>query len=328
MDLQKYYGYEDVFIIPNYSNVLTRNEVSTDVTLGSKERAFTLKIPIISANMDTITENRMINILNEKGASGALHRFMSIEDNVKEFNKVINPNFCFVSIGTNSDYKDRAKALYDAGALNYIVDIAHGHSLMMKNTVEWLRKEFKNKIMIMAGNVTTPEAVQDLESWNVDAIKVGIGPGSVCLTKDVTGVTMPIFSAIQNCSNVSRVPIIADGGCKAYGDVAKAIGAGATAVMSGYFFSGTDEIPEKAWRIDNKNQQVPIYRGMASSEAMKTIRKDNLPTPEGKSILVERKGSAGHIVEQIAGGLRSSYSYVGATNTREFQAKVKFGLKR
>lgn len=327
MSLERYYGYEDVFIIPEYSNVLTRSEVSTDVVLGSKERSFTLKIPVISANMDTISESKMINVLNEKGASGALHRFLSIEDNVKEFKKISNPNLSFVSIGTNSDYKDRAKALFEAGALNYIVDIAHGHSLMMKNTVDWLRKEFKNKIMIMAGNVTTREAVIDLESWNVDAIKVGIGPGSVCLTKDVTGVTMPIFSAVQKCANVSKVPIIADGGCKSYGDVAKAIGAGATAVMSGYFFAGTDEIPDKAWQI-NGGSEVPVYRGMASSDAMKTIRKENLPTPEGKSITVERKGSAGNVIEQIAGGLRSSYSYVGATNTREFQSKVNFGLKR
>lgn len=143
MNLQRYYGYEDVFIVPSYSDVLTRSGVSTDVVLSSKERSFVLNIPIISANMDTITESAMINVLNQKGATGALHRFMSIEDNVEQFKKIINPNFSFVSIGTNSDYKDRAKALFEAGALNYIVDIAHGHSLMMKTTIEWLRREFK-----------------------------------------------------------------------------------------------------------------------------------------------------------------------------------------
>jgi len=202
---------------------------------------------------------------------------------------------------------------------------------MMKKTIGWLREQYGRNIFIMAGNVGTPQAVKDLDSWGVDAIKVGIGGGFVCETKNVTGVNTPMFTAVQQCAGATDKPIIADGGARAYGDVAKAIGAGASAVMSGFFFAGCPENPERSKIYDPTTHTYrPIYRGMASRDAMAVIRDadKNLPTPEGRSTTTNLKPSAKVVVEEIAGGLRSAYSYVGARTTNEFWNKVSFGYRR
>lgn len=316
-------GYEDVFIYPGYSEVQTRQDVDTTTIMEGLHSKLSVhsRVPVIAANMDTICEHRMCITLRNGGAWGSLHRFMDINTNVQEFLMAKN---CFVSIGAVGDYQQRAKALYDAGARSFIIDIAHGHSLMMKNALKWMRDTFKDEVFIVAGNVATPTAVVDLEEWGADAVKVGIGPGAVCTTKDVTGVTVPIFTAVQRCAHVARGSIIADGGCRAYGDVAKAIGAGASLVMTGYFFAGTEETPARAHLGAGK----AMYRGMASRGAMEGYRTGVLPTAEGTNVVIDTKGSAGTIVEEIAGGLRSAYSYVGATNTKTFQAKVQFGYRR
>jgi IMP dehydrogenase len=323
------YEYDDVFIKPRYSTVLSRKEVSTAVTLESKDSChkITIDVPVISANMDTITESGMTKALAEAGAIGSLHRFMSIEENVSEFNKETK---CFVSIGVNRDWKERAIALHNAGARFFIVDIAHGHSKMMKNSVRWLREQFGKDIFIMAGNVGTPEAVGDLDDWTVDAIKVGIGGGFVCETKNVTGVNTPMFSTIAECAKATDKPIIADGGARAYGDIAKALGAGASAVMSGYFFAGSPETPDRTRQYDpSTGSYKHIYRGMASKDAMNVIREQvNMPTPEGRTTETSEKPSVKFIVNEIAGGLRSAFSYVGARNFNEFQSKVIFGYRR
>lgn len=361
IDTTPRYIYDDVYIIPSYSEVISRQTVH----LPGDFSEFGERVPVISSNMDTITGAAMSKAMFEAGAVGALHRFMSIEDNVKAWEE--SGKHGFVSVGVNRDSKDRAKALYEAGARDFIIDIAHGHSLAMKEMIQWMKSEFASPALhIMAGNVTTPRAVKDLESWGATSVKVGIGPGSVCLTKDVTGVTMPIFSAVLECAAASNIPIIADGGIKKYGDVAKAIGAGAQAVMIGGLFAGCDETPpmvelkeatlenDKLWGnfghaielgsdfINSANRELwsnslyrlkkakdnVIYRGMASTEAMKVIRSDgNLPTAEGKSISVEPKGSAMKVVADIAGGLRSAYSYVGATNYTDYLSRVNFGVR-
>lgn len=330
-----HYEYDDVFIQPDFSDILSRSEVSTSIKLQSPDSnlSLTLEVPVISSNMDTVTEGEMAKTLSQAGACGAIHRFMPIADNVLSYLQVASNKGleAFVSIGTSRDWQERADALYNAGARFFVVDIAHGHSLMMKNTVKWLRARFGYDIFIMAGNVGTPQAVKDLDSWGVDAIKVGLGGGNVCLTKNVTGVHTPMFTAVQQCAEATDKPIIADGGAREYGDVAKAIGAGATAVMSGYFFAGCPETPERAKIYDPvTHTHKLIYRGMASRDAMTVIRKDDktLPTPEGKSTVTTSKPSASVVAEEIAGGLRSAYSYVGARTTWEFWSKVKFGYRR
>lgn len=326
-----YYEYDDVFIVPKYSMISSRNEVSTAVTLKSSYSDLTLdmEVPVISSNMDTVTEHGMCQAIHEAGGIGALHRFLSIEDEINEFLK--SPASSFVSIGVNRDTHERAQALYDAGARFFVIDIAHGHSIMMKNIITRLRVKYDRKIFVMAGNVGTPQAVKDLELWGADCIKVGIGGGFVCETKNVTGVNTPMFTTIQRCAEVTKKPIIADGGARAYGDVAKAIGAGATAVMSGYFFAGCPENPERSRVYDPVTHTYkPIYRGMASRDAMSVIREadKNLPTPEGRSTSTNLKPSAKIVVQEIAGGLRSAFSYVGAKDTKEFRNRVEFGYRR
>jgi IMP dehydrogenase len=277
--------------------------------------------------MDTVTGSEMAIAAFESGALGCLHRFMSIEDNVNEFLAVKKKNYeCFVSIGVNRDSKERSNALYNAGARYFILDIAHGHSLNAKNMIEWFKKNFSDT-HLMVGNVAHPQAVRDLENWGADSIKVGIGPGSACLTKDVTGVTVPQLSAVALCAKVAKVPIVADGGIKTIGDIAKALAAGAKFVMVGGMVSGADECPGEV--IDNGGGKFKIYRGMASRDAMRVIRSENqMPTPEGKVTLVPLKGPVKNIIEDIAGGLRSSFSYVNARNLEEFQMKATFGIRR
>ena len=330
-----YLGYDDVFIIPQYSEIESREQVSTKTVLKGvhSKLDISLEVPVISANMDTVTEDDMAVCCARNGAMGALHRFSRIEDNVAQYKKVQQSRQdCFVSIGVSMEDRERALALYYAGARRFIVDIAHGHSKKMQETLAWLRANFNTEVFIVAGNVATNEAAFTLQSWGADAIKVGIGPGFVCTTKDVTGVTVPIFGCVEECiaPTSGSINIIADGGARAYGDIAKAIGLGAKAVMSGYFFAGCNEVPDRAKLFDytGSGNQSFIYRGMASSEAMKVLKKDKLPTPEGKLVEVSAKGSAEHVVKDIAGGLRSSMSYCNATNIEQFVSNVKFGRKR
>lgn len=317
--------YKDVFIVPQYSEVTSRSQVSTSVMIGN----MSIDVPVISANMDTVTAGEMAHAMSVGGAIGAIHRFMDVEQNIREFEIARGKSHpCFVSIGVNEESKERAVALYDAGARNFVIDIAHGHSRMMRNMTTWLRGKYSD-VYIMAGNVATGHAVRDLASWGANAVKVGIGPGNVCTTKNVTGVTVPQFSAVRECADAlysiqSDPPlIVADGGITEIGDIAKALGAGANLVMCGRLFASSREAPGE--RVGGKK----VYRGMASKDAMLTIRNaSSLPTAEGISTLIDAsEHSASDIVNQIKGGLQSSFSYSNARNINEFQNNVKFGIR-
>ena len=316
--------YKDVFLVPQYSEVTSRSQVSTSVRIGD----MTIDVPVISANMDTVTAGDMAHAMSEGGAIGAIHRFMDVNQNVREFEIARGKsNPCFVSIGVNEESKERAVALYDAGARNFVIDIAHGHSRMMRDMTTWLRNKYSD-VYIMAGNVATGQAVMDLVSWGANAVKVGIGPGNVCTTKNVTGVTVPQFSAVKECANIvyamnSKPLIVADGGITEIGDIAKALGAGADLVMCGRLFASCREAPGE--RVGGKK----VYRGMASRDAMSTIRNvSSLPTAEGISTLIDAsEQSASDVVNQIKGGLQSSFSYSNARNLEEFHLNVKFGIR-
>lgn len=313
-------SYEDAYLIPQYSEISSRfdGSLKTNIKLSNLDIA----IPIISANMDTITGAEMAIAMHKAGAIGALHRFWDIQTNVDEYKKVREAGCeCLVSIGVNRDSAERLQALYEAGARYVIIDIAHGHSKLMKEMMQ----RVPNDVYLIAGNVATQEAVRDLISWGANAIKIGIGPGAVCLTKNVTGVTVPQLGAIAECASVANegILLIADGGIREYGDIAKAIGAGAQMVMIGGLFAGCSETP------GDYVQGKKIYRGMASDGAMRKIRtEDNLPTPEGTSVLIDAKGSAGEIVNAMAGGLRSAMSYSNALTIEQMNYRAKFGIKR
>jgi IMP dehydrogenase len=227
---------------------------------------------------------------------------------------------------------DRARALEEAGADVLVLDSAHGHSKGIIDTVKLIKKELK--IDIIAGNIATSEAAEALVAAGVDGIKVGIGPGSICTTRIVSGVGVPQISAIEECSEVGKkhgVPVIADGGIKYSGDFAKALAAGAQSVMVGSLLAGTDESPGEF--ITYQGRQYKTYRGMGSIGAMTKGSSDRYfqegtaadkLVPEGIEGRVPHAGSIRDVIFQMVGGLRSSMGYVGARDIIDYQEKAEF----
>ncbi len=313
--------FDDLLIVPNKSNVRSRRtpELSTNITKKIK-----IDIPLVSSNMDTITESAMAIAMKKTGGAGILHRFVTIQDQVKQVEEVRNANCgpVMASIGVNGDEKERADALVRAGVEVLTVDIAHGHSIHMIETVKWIKDKFPH-IEVIAGNIATPEATEDLIEAGADAIKVGIGPGSMCTTRVITGCGVPQITAIALCAlaaEKSGVPIIADGGIKSSGDIVKALAAGAQAVMLGSMLSGTLETPGEV------RAGLKQYRGMASRSAQTSWR-GGVPegmAPEGEATAVAVKGHVRDVVLEICGGIRSGMSYVNASTIQEIRDTASF----
>ena len=238
------------------------------------------------------------------------------------------------AIGVNKEGLNRAEFLLESGADALILDTAHGHSQSVINTVKNIKKKFKFKNLIV-GNVATGDAAKELADNGADTIKVGIGPGSICTTRVVAGVGMPQFTAIQNVSLAIKnykVRVIADGGIRYSGDIAKAIGAGADMVMIGSLFAGTDEAPGEIFYYQGRSYKS--YRGMGSLSAMargsadryfQEDIKDNLKlVPEGIEGRVPYRGPVKNIINQLVGGLKASMGYIGAKTIDELKKKAKF----
>lgn len=313
--------FDDLLIVPQKSEVRSRRDPSLTTRLTKTK---SIQAPFISANMDTITEHQMATAMNQLGGLGILHRFMSIPDQVAQVQKVKESGAQIISasIGVNDDFQERAKALIQAGVNVVTIDIAHGHSVQMLETMRHLKDSFP-QIEIIAGNVATPQATLDLIEAGADAIKVGIGPGSMCTTRIITGCGVPQITAIALCSEVARdkgVPIIADGGIRTSGDIMKALCAGADAVMLGSMLSGTIETPGE---IKGGKKQ---YRGMASKSAQVSWR-GGVPegmAPEGESTLVTVKGTVRDVILELSGGLRSGMSYINASSIAEISTNALF----
>ncbi len=236
------------------------------------------------------------------------------------------------AVGTASDTMHRAELLINAGVDILVIDTAHGHSKAVITTLKAIKKKFS--IEVIAGNVATAEATLDLINAGADAIKIGIGPGSICTTRIVAGAGVPQLTAIKNCYSVAKkynIPLIADGGIKYSGDIAKALAAGANSVMIGSLFAGTDESPGEMMLFQGRSYKV--YRGMGSIGAMATGAKDRYQqegvetpklVPEGVEGRVPHKGSLSQTVHQLLGGLRSGMGYCGAKNLSELRKNAKF----
>lgn len=314
--------FDDVLLIPNKSDVRSRKipDLTSQFTKNMQ-----IKIPIVSANMDTITEQEMAIAMNDLGGSGILHRFMTIEQQIEQVQnlKAKGLKIICASIGVNADFKERAQELVNAGANILTVDIAHGHSVQMIETVQYLRTTFGTKIDIIAGNIATPEGTMDLIEAGADAIKVGIGPGSMCTTRVITGCGVPQLTAVAICAEVAiprGIPIIADGGIKTSGDIVKALAAGASCVMLGSMLSGTIETPGEI------KKGLKMYRGMASKAAQVSWRGE-LPegmAPEGESTFVPVKGHVKDVITELCGGIRSGMSYINATSLSEIKDRSLF----
>ncbi|MCC6276332.1 MAG: IMP dehydrogenase [Oligoflexia bacterium] len=314
--------FDDVLIVPSKSEVRSRRVPQLDTQVTKKHR---LQIPIISANMDTITESEMAIAIGKMGGLGILHRFMTIEEQVSHVRRVVEAQtlspIC-ASIGVNADFKERARALVDAGVQILTIDIAHGHSVSMMETIKHLKDSFSG-IEVIAGNIATPEGAQDLIEAGADAVKVGIGPGSMCTTRIITGCGVPQLTAIAMCREVTEhfgVPLIADGGIKTSGDIVKALAAGAQTVMVGSLLAGTIETPGEI------KKGYKSYRGMASKAAQVSWRGE-VPegmAPEGESTQVPCKGHVIDVVHELCGGVRSGMSYINAVSIAEISEKAHF----
>jgi len=313
--------FDDVLILPSKSEVRSRK----DPSLRSKlTKTKFLETPIISANMDTVTESKMAIAMHKMGGLGILHRFMTTEQQVEKIRAVkeAGAQVISASIGVNADFKERAEALVKAGVNLMTIDIAHGHSVQMMETLKWLKDKFSG-LEVIAGNLAMPDAAVDLIEAGADAIKVGIGPGSMCTTRIITGCGVPQLTAIALCAEAAEkygVPVIADGGIRTSGDMVKAFAAGASTIMLGSMLSGTIETPGD---IVNGRKQ---YRGMASKKAQISWRGD-MPAgmaPEGESTYVNVKGHVEDVIMELTGGIRSGMSYVNATTVEEIKNKANF----
>ncbi|CAM4379751.1 MAG: Inosine-5'-monophosphate dehydrogenase [Legionella sp.] len=311
--------FDDVLLVPSYNHHESRRVV--DTTSTDRLAKLSLELPVISSNMDTITESNMANFMSGKGAMGALHRFMSVEDNIKEFQKCTGK--VFVSIGCTAAELERAEALRDAGADYFCVDVAHAHAKYVGKTLKNLRLLLQDRC-IMAGNVATYAGADYLASCGADIIKAGIGGGSVCSTRIKTGFGVPMLTCIQDCSRSDR-SIVADGGIKTSGDIVKALAFGADFVMIGGMLAGTSPTPGQVIEKED-GSKVKRYRGMASKEAQENFlgQMHEWKTAEGVATEVAYKENADVIIGDIVGGLRSGLTYAGADTISELQRKLNY----
>jgi IMP dehydrogenase len=450
--------FDDVLLVPKFSDITSRSQTNLETKLS---RNISLNIPLVSANMDTVTESGMAVAMAREGGLGIIHRFLTIEEEANEVLKVKrsgsvmieNPYFISpkqtikdairymkekgvsgllvidsesklagiltrrdvmfesestqlvndvmtkdvvtakpglsldeakeilrknrieklplvdesnhikglittkditnienypiaskdkkgrplvgAAVGVKGDFMDRAESLLEAGADVIVVDIAHGHSENAVNTIRHIKKAFPDSELI-AGNVATAAGVEELIKAGVDAVKVGVGSGSICITRVVTGSGVPQLTAVLDCAKVGRkhdIPIISDGGIRTSGDVTKALAAGASSVMVGSILGGTDESPGSF--ISKNGKRFKIYRGMASFYASLgrkskeighvSIEDDlNDYVAEGVEAMVPYKGSVADILKQLTGGVRSGLSYCGAHTIKQMQENAEF----
>ncbi len=323
--------FDDVSLVPQHSSVLP-SETKTFNKLCDK---LNLQIPLMSSAMDTVTESRMAIAISKLGGIGVIHRNLSIEKQVMEIKKVKKNNYLVgAAIGVSPEDFERAEELFKVKTDLIVIDTAHGHTQKVLNMIKKIKKKLNNTTLC-AGNIATGKAAKFLADSGVDIVKVGIGPGSICTTRLVAGIGVPQLSAVLEVKKALKnykTKIISDGGIKFSGDLAKAIAAGADAIMIGSLFSGTIESPGKI--IKHKGKLYKNFRGMGSVGAMaagsadryfqKKSKNVSKYVPEGVEGLVKFKGPVEKIVYNLIGGLKSSMGYLGAKTIRDLQKKGEF----
>jgi GMP reductase len=305
--------YDDIYLVPNYSTLDSRSHASTSVEFGGRK----FELPLIPANMETVIDYELYSKLSQRGIFCVMHRFGNDPFFMFETqNKDIFP-YKSISVGVNEKDIEILKRLFELYQIpDYItIDIAHGHHAKVKEAIYQI-KEFFPEPFLIVGNVTTPEAVESLQSWGADAIKVGVGPGKACTTRLQTGFHVPMFTAVQDCAAVAKVPIIADGGIHYYGDIAKALVAGATMVMCGSLFASCSDSP--APTVNGRK----IYYGSASFEAKKENRH-----VEGTLLELETTLTTEEKLTEIKEALQSSISYAGGHDLSCFN-RVSYVIKK
>lgn len=343
--------FDDVLLLPGYAD-FSRSDIDLSTKLTKRIQ---ISLPFVSSPMDTVTESGLAIALGKAGGIGILHRNLSIEDQASEVKKVKDQKVLVgAAIGAGKGFEERAAALVKAGVDVVVVDSADGYKKPVIDTTRFLKQTYKD-LDVIAGNVATEDGAKALIEAGADGIRVGMGPGAICTTRIVSGMGVPQITAILNVVKATKksiVPIIADGGIKYSGDMAKALAAGASTVMMGGFFAQSLEAPGKV--IELQKSQVPHrfqsifsketdiykfkeYRGMGSDGAMRKgvevksegefhgkNYKDRILVAEGVEGLVPVKGTVQELVDQAVGGIRSGMYHVGAKNISELWEKAQF----
>lgn len=345
--LQEGYTFDDVLLVPAYSTV-----VPAEVSLQSRlTDNIMLNIPVVSAAMDTVTEEEMARSLALLGGLGFIHKNVSIEEQSNMVKNVKNTNIVDefsetaavdkdgklvvgAAVGVADNTMERVEALVAAGVDIITVDSAHGHSLGVINYVKKIRENYPD-LDLVGGNVVTAQAAIDLIHAGANVIKVGVGPGSICTTRVVAGVGVPQLTAVNDVYEVAKtynIGVIADGGITLSGDIVKALAAGGDVVMLGGLLAGTEETPGEVIEVYGK--AVKSYVGMGSLSAMKRGSSDRYfqggekelkkLVPEGIEATVPYKGEMRDVIHQMMGGLRSGMGYVGCKSVIELKNNAKF----
>lgn len=330
-------GYKDVFLVPNECIVRSRKEIDTSYTLPLGELDATteedifnqdkktlrlfrnFRLPIIPANMKSVVDYRTYERYSELGLMPIMHRF---DVDLVSFLSGVQGDWRAISVGVKNTDLVQLELISQKLSINkqphlICIDVAHGHTKRVKEMISVIKTLFKELCpVIMAGNVTTPEAVQDLQGWGADIIKVGIGPGQVCSTKNKTGFHVPMFTALMECSRVAKVPIVADGGIRENGDIAKALVAGADLVMIGGMFAACTDSP--AAIIDGKKE----YYGSASAHNKGYNRNiEGFHVHLNPTMTIEEK------IKEIKQDLQSAISYAGGKDLSALDlSKVKYNI--
>lgn len=331
--------YDDILLVPKYSEVKSRSIINTNTLVS---RRYGLLKPLVASCMDTVCEYKMAIKMVELGGVGCIHRFMTIDEQCEQVSKVveyINNNHMYehwgvmyddwhseikqipvmAAIGVNDVDIERAVRLVLSGVNIILIDVAHGHHINVKNMIRKLRETLPTSVDIIAGNISTKESAEDLCEWGVDGLRVGIGGGSLCTTRIQTGHGVPNVTSIIDCVEGSSVPVMADGGIRNSGDIAKALSVGADCVMLGSLLAGTKESPGKIVEKGN-GSLYKRYRGSASLET-KSAHKQSTKHVEGESTMIPFKGSVEYIIDKLNDGLKSALSYSGSKDIKEFHWK-------
>jgi IMP dehydrogenase len=317
--------YDDIQLVPGYSEINSRQEIQLFTQLTTN---YNIRVPLIASPMDTVCDHVMAIAMAKMGGVGCIHRFMSIEDQSLEVsitNRQVNNQDTkeewnstipvMAAIGANGDYLERARELVKNGANVILIDVAHGHHILVKDALAQLKKHLPSYVDIIAGNIATRQGAVDLVHWGADALRVGIGGGSLCQTRIKTGFGVPNVTSLIETAEVSTVPIIACGGIKNSGDIAKAIAVGASSVILGSLLAGTKEAPGAI--IEKQNGLYKRYRGAASLET-KITHGQSTRNVEGESTVIPFKGGVKFITEGLLDGLKSALSYAGARELAQF----------
>lgn len=335
MKLRTALSYDDVLLVPQYSEIDSRKDISLKSVLDEK-RGLEFEIPLITSPMDTVTETKMAVEIARLGGLGIVHRYNSKEQQLQmlaEIEKEISLKFVGFAIGVTDDSLERALSLTSKGAKILCVDVAHGHLKKVGDFIRVLKEKLPEDVHLMAGNVATFEGALFLQEAGADSLRCSVGSGSICSSRTQTGFGIPVWQTLYDIVNhvslmsdkTINIPLIADGGIKNSGDFAKALAVGADFGMVGSLISGTLETPGQIFNKEN-NVKVKCYRGMASREAQHDWHGKS-SSVEGISTFVRYKGPVEPIVQDIITGLKSAFSYTGAHNLTEFQAKAEFVIQ-